>query len=53
MELKDYYIAELSEIGRRLEAYMDYGYSPELEPIVKALKTCYDTLKKEFAKIDK
>ena len=51
MELKDYYIAELSAIRKRLDAYTEYGYSPELEPIVNALKKCYETLKEEYRKL--
>lgn len=52
MELKDYYLAEMTAIKSRLDAYTDYGYTPELEPIVKALKKCYETLKEEYRKIN-
>lgn len=53
MTIKDYYLAEMTAIKSRLDAYTDYGYTPELEPIVKALKKCYDSIKAEYQKINK
>ena len=52
MRLEDYYKAELVAIQQRINAYTDYGYAPELEPIVKALKKCYVEIKNEYLKIN-
>lgn len=44
MELIDYYNAELRRLDQRISSYTEYGYSDGLEPIVKALKKCFNEI---------
>lgn len=44
MEIIDYYNAELRRLDERISNYTEYGYSEELEPIVKALKKCFNEI---------
>lgn len=48
MRIKDYYDAEILRVQERISAYCEYGYSPELEPIVKALKELENKLYKDM-----
>lgn len=50
MTIKDYFDAEILRVQNRINAYCEYGYSPALEPIVKALKELKEKLVKEREK---
>jgi len=48
--IEDYYKQELDVIESRLNIYNEYGYSPELKPLVDALYEARDKLKAECNK---
>lgn len=49
--IKSYYQEEFEVIKSRLRYYTQYGFSPELEPLVKALETAFNEIKRELDKI--
>lgn len=49
--IKEHYEAELTTINARLKHYTEWGYSPELRPIVVALKECRDKLTKAMEEL--
>lgn len=51
-DIVDYYKRDIEKISHMLKEYTDYGYSPELAPLVEALSTCRKTLQEECDRIE-
>ena len=47
----DYYKEDMDRVDAMLREYTQYGYSPELHPIVEALSECYEKIKAEYKRL--